>query len=377
MKDLYETLGLKKGAAEADIKRAYRKLAAQYHPDVNKDKGAEAKFKEVQNAYEILSDPQKRAQYDQFGSVGGGGGGGFGGGGFGGFQDMSGFDFSGGLGDIFETFFGGGGGMGGQKSRKMRDEPGRTLRTTLNITLEEAFKGAKKHLQIETFVACAACDARGHEKGSKFTECAHCHGTGQIIQRRATPLGYIQTSGLCGECGGRGQKPEKACRECHGAGRVMKSQEITIEVPPGVANGTTLRVSGKGEAGERGAKPGDLLVQIHVAPSKKFEREGDDIHAILKIHALEAVLGNKVEIETLHGKTTLKIASGTQPNQVLRLKEKGMPHLGKAGFGDHFVHIKVEVPKKLSNEEKKRYGELAQKSGLKIETEKGFLEGLF
>lgn len=377
MKDLYEILGLEKTATEADIKRAYRKLAAKYHPDVNKDKDATEKFKEIQGAYEILSDPQKKAQYDQFGSVGGGaGGGGSGFGGFNGFQgDFSGFDFSGGLGDIFETFFGGGMGGMGQRARK-KSGKGRDLKTHIKITLEQAFAGTTKEIQLETMVQCETCEGKGHAKGSKFVECKKCQGTGQITQRRATPLGYMQTTSVCPDCQGRGQIPETPCSDCHGTGRVQKKQTIKLEIPAGIRDGMTLRVSQKGEAGERGAQSGDLLVNISIEQHKEYHREDDDIHTTKVIHITEAVLGTEKEINTLHGKTKLKIPAGTQPNQILRIKGKGMPHLNKTSYGDHYIHIEIEIPKKISSEERKYYEELAKTA--KVETKnKGFFDGLF
>ena len=369
MKDLYQILGIDKKASDADIKRAYRKLAAKYHPDVNKEKGAEDKFKEIQGAYEVLSDPQKRAQYDQFGTTGGPGAGGFGGG----FNGVD-FDFTGGLGDIFETFFGGGmGGMGG-RARKPSGK-GRDLKTNITITLKEAFEGATKTISLETFVACAECEGKGHAKDSKYVNCSECQGTGQKTERRRTPLGYVQTSTVCHKCGGRGQIPEKPCEKCNGTGRVRQKLDIKIEIPAGIESGMTLRIPSKGEAGERGAKSGDLFVNIDITPLKGYKREGSDIHTMQTLHLTEAVLGTKKSIKTMHGDTVLKIPAGTQFGQIFRIKSKGMPHVNRAGYGDHYVHIQVEVPKKVSSEEKKHYQELAKTAKVEIIDNKGMFNG--
>ena len=363
-KDLYDILGVKKSATDAEIKRAYRKLAAKYHPDVNKDKGSEKKFKEIQEAYEILSDPQKRQQYDQFGSVGGNSGG---------FGGAEGFDFSGGgLGDIFETFFGGGmgGGFGGMKTNRN----GRDLHTELDISLEEAFKGCKRKIDIATFVKCEKCSGKG---GEGIKTCAKCHGTGQITQRRQTPLGFMQTNTICPDCKGRGEVPEKKCVNCAGTGRVHEKNTITIEIPRGIESGIALRVAGKGEAGEMGGKSGDLIVRIYVKESKKFKRDGNDIHSIYRLHPLEAILGNEIEVETLHGKTKLKIPAGTQSDQIIRIKGKGMPKFGSEKYGNHNIHIHIDIPKKLNSKEKKAYIEASKASKLNLKIEKGILDKLF
>jgi len=366
MSDLYEIIGLQKGASGDEIKRAYRKLAAKYHPDVNKDSGAVDKFKEIQEAYEVLSDPQKKSQYDQFGSVGGGGGFDFNGGGGG---------FEGGLGDIFESFFGGG--MGGQ-ARQRGPQKGRDVRSETTISLEDAVKGKKYMTSFDALGSCSDCEGDGCKKGTSFVSCKGCGGTGQVTRQQRTPLGIIQTASVCSECKGEGRKPESPCQSCAGAGRVPEKKEITVDIPSGVFDGAVLRVPGKGETGEQGQPNGDFLLQIHVLPSKEFHREGNDIHTEIKISTLEAILGNEKEINTVLGKTMIKIPAGTQPNATLRIRSKGMPALNRNENGDHFLRIKIEIPKKLSTKEKELYAELVKESGLSIDPEeKGFFDGMF
>ncbi len=377
-KDLYSELGIEKTATADEIKRAYRKLAAKYHPDVNKESDAEEKFKKIQEAYEVLSDPQKKSQYDQFGSTNGGFGGGQGG--YGGFnaEDFSGFSGgfgggSGGLGDIFETFFGGGGG----NSRQQGPTHGRDIQGSARISFAESVSGKKYTVSIETLVPCKTCEGSGKKKGTKTKECPTCAGIGQVNREQHTPLGVIRTSTVCPDCKGEGKIPEHPCPDCMGEGRVREKKDITIDIPPGVFDGALLRVPGKGEAGERGQPSGDFLLRVHVTPDKEFRRDGDDIHSELEISLLEAVLGNEREIRTAQGPTTIKIPPGTQPDAVLRIRSKGMPVLNRNLSGDHFVHLRVHIPKKLSDKQKKLFLKLAEESGENLKLEKGFLEGLF
>ena len=272
MKDLYEVLGVSRSASEEEIKRAYRSLATKWHPDVNKETNATDKFKEIQEAWEVLSDPQKKSQYDQFGSVGGGQGGGFdgfdfGGGGFGGFD-------SGGLGDIFESFFGGGGGFSHQKKNRR----GRDIRAEVRITLADAVSGKKYSANTEAFGSCKTCEGSGQKPGTGFQTCKNCGGSGQVTRAQRTPLGTIRTAAACPDCQGEGRIPESPCDDCHGSGRVTENKTISVEIPPGVFDGALLRLSGKGEAGERGESAGDFLLRVHVEPDSIFRREGDDIH---------------------------------------------------------------------------------------------------
>jgi molecular chaperone DnaJ len=370
MKNPYETLGVSKTATADEIKRAYRKLAAKFHPDVNKSADAETKFKEIQTAWEILSDPQKKAQFDQFGSVGDAGNFG-GGGGFGGF-DFSGFGGDGGgLGDIFETFFGGGFSNSGRRKSPRR---GRDLQTRLKISFEESFTGATKTLEIEALAKCEKCDGKGGTGDLK--NCESCGGSGQKVSQVRTPFGVAQTARPCTDCGGTGKKFEKNCENCGGAGRILKAQKIEIKIPAGVSDGTVLKISNRGEAGERGAAAGDLLVQILVAESRKFERVGDDLKSTAKIHFLQAVLGGEIEIETAHGKTKIKIPAGTQPGAVLKIAGKGMPKIGRSTFGDHFLKIEIEIPKKVSRADRELYEKLAENAGFE-KKKSGGLFGIF
>jgi molecular chaperone DnaJ len=371
MRDPYEVLGVKKDANEQEIKRAYRKLAAKYHPDVNMDKEAVDKFKEIQDAYDILSDSQKKSSYDRFGHAGSQNGG-FGGfdGGFGG----GGFDFTGDIGDIFETFFGGG--FGG--ATRTRSQRGRNFQVEITISLKDAFKGVEKEVEMDFYGKCEECDGKGHKKGSKFVKCSTCDGAGSIKRIQNTPLGRIQTSSMCADCQGRGEVPEKPCSHCSGEGRIHKKQKIKINIPKGIEDGNSLRVRGKGEAGARGEECGDLLVYVHVESLRNFKRVGVDIYTEEHVHLLEAILGNQREIGTMHGRIKIEIPKGAQMNQVLRIKDKGMPKLNKDGYyGNHYVTLKIEVPKKLSSKEKELYEKLAEEAGFKKNKEKGFLGGLF
>ena len=369
MQDLYSVLGLKKGASEDEIKRAYRKLAAKHHPDVNKDEGAEKKFKELQGAYEILSDPQKKAQYDQFGTAGspfGGAGGGsgfegFSGGGFGGFED---------LGDIFESFFGGG------VRRKSGPARGRDVSVRVELSFAESISGMQKDIVIDGFVECSTCEGQGIEKGSHFVDCKTCAGAGKVSKVQQTPLGNIRTTTTCPECRGEGRIPEIPCKTCSGAGRVQQKRTLKVNIPPGVYDGALLRLSGKGESGERGAQHGDLLVQVAVAPSREFTRDGDNILSEHHIHVLQAILGDEASIATAYGEEKIKIPAGTQSEKTFRLRGKGAPILGKNGHGDHLVKVLVDIPEKLSSKEKEQYQELAKEAKLHVK-ENGFFEKLF
>jgi len=374
MNDPYEILGVAKEASQEDIKRAYRKLAAKYHPDVNKTPEATQKFKEIQQAWEILSDPQKKAQFDRFGAAAGGVGGfeGFGGfqqGGFSGFGD---YGFEGGLGDIFESFFG-----GGVNRRPRGPAKGQDIQADLRIAFADAVSGKKYTTVVDVLTTCAECDGAGHKKGTGMKTCTTCQGTGQITRQQQTPLGYIRTTQACTQCNGEGRIPEVPCAQCSGSGRTSQKKEISVDIPPGIFDGALLRVTGKGNAGERGQPAGDFLLRIHVQPDKFFQREGDDVHSEEEITALEAILGNEKEIKTVQGKVAIKIQPGTQPETTLRLRGKGMPVLNRNTFGDHFVHLKIAIPKKLSKREQELYLELAKESGEQIHHDKGFMGGIF
>jgi len=374
MRDPYDILGVSKSASDDEIKKAYRQLSKKHHPDLNRnDPKAEEKFKEINAAYEILGDKQKRTQYDQFGSASFGNGTG-GGGGFGGF-DFSGFQGAGGFADIFESFFGGVHTGGPRRKRSYR---GQDLEVVITIEFTEAIFGADKVISLNKEILCDHCNGKGAEKGSKIINCTECRGTGEVTSVKNTVLGQIRTSVVCQKCAGEGQIPEKPCPICHGNGNVRSTQKITIRIPAGVSDGTTLRLTGKGGAGQKGHDSGDLYVQIRVKPSAEFQRKGDNIYTEKTIHVLQAVLGDEIEINTVHGPTRLEIEPGTQSGQVFRIKGKGVPKLNTSQVGDHMVSINVEIPKKLMNTEKEHYKELAKLAKLSTKSkDRSFFSRLF
>ena len=369
--DLYEILGVKKGATDAEIKAAYRKLALKWHPDKHKgEAGAEKKFKEINVAYEVLSDKKKRQQYDTFGSAGGPGGApGGGGAGFGGF-DFSGFDFSGGGGgggfaDIFESFFGGGA-SGGQKRRGGGPMRGNDIEAGIQIKFEEAVFGCEKELEITKPDVCKNCKGNGAQPGSSIVTCKTCNGSGEVRSVRNTILGQMTTSHSCSECNGEGKTPEKKCSVCHGTTRVRSKERVKVKIPAGVDNGSTIRLSGKGEAGVKGGSHGDLYINLMVEASKEFFRSGTEIHSEVQLHVIQAVLGAEIEVQTLDGKSKIKIPGGTEDGKVFKISGKGVPIMGTDKRGDHLVKIKLAVPKKLSKKEKELYSELAESAGIDI-----------
>ena len=363
--DYYKTLGVDKNASEQEIKHAYRKLAQQYHPDTGK--GDEKKFKEVTEAYEVLGDKQKRAQYDQFGSVGSGPGGA----GFGGFDFRNvNFDFGGGFGDIFDSFFGGGAKRTAKKSGPIK---GNDIEMVIQITFEEAVFGATKEIEISRYETCDRCKGKGAEPGTEFKTCDECSGTGQKVRIQRTPLGQIQTSSICPACEGMGKIPEKKCKQCSGESRILKTSITKVKIPAGIHDQAVIRLKEKGEAGLMGGPYGDLFVHISVAPSREFERIKEDIYTTQNIHLLQAVMGDEISIKTIHGNVKLKIPAGTESGQTFKIKEKGVAKVGGTTNGDHYVKIKVDVPKKLSRKEKQLYEELIKESKLDIKPQnKGF-----
>lgn len=359
MANYYETLGVEKTATDADIKRAYRKKAQQYHPDKNPgDQASEAKFKEVQEAYEVLSDKQKRSQYDQFGKTGGSSGP-FGGG-------AQGFDASqfGSFADIFENFFGGGGGT--RQAQKPGPTRGEDIETELEIKFEEAVFGSTKHLELTKPETCPQCDGSGNEPGTKLNTCDQCGGQGQVRSVRQTILGQISSVHVCPQCLGHGQIPEKKCGQCHGQTRVKKKQEVSVKIPKGIEDGTTIRLKGKGSAGLLGGPHGDLFLHLRVAPHPRFSREEKQIFSEERIHVLQAILGATIRVETIHGKQDLKIPAGTQSGTVFTLNGKGAPSLRSDKLGDHLITIQVETPQKLSKRERELYTELAKEKGVDV-----------
>lgn len=353
-RDYYEVLGVSRDASQEEIKKAYRKLARKYHPDVNKEPDAEEKFKEVKEAYEVLSDEQKRANYDRFGHADPGQT--FGGGGFGGFGDAA--DF-GGFGDIFDMFFGGG------TTRRNPNAPkrGADLQYTLQVEFKEAVFGTETDLRIPRTETCDHCRGTGAKPGTKPETCSVCHGTGQQEFVQNTAFGRIVNRRTCSACGGQGKMIRERCANCHGTGRVKKTRTIHVRIPAGVDDGAQLRVAGEGEAGLHGGPPGDLYVIIRVKPHEFFEREGDDIYCEVPLTFTQAALGDEIEVPTLTERVKLRIPPGTQTGTYFRLKGKGVPHLRGGGQGDQHVKVTVVTPTNLTEEQKELLREFARLSG--------------
>ncbi|CAA6690312.1 MULTISPECIES: molecular chaperone DnaJ [unclassified Lentimonas] len=358
--DLYETLGVSRDATADELKKAYRKLAVKYHPDKNPgDAAAEAKFKEISSAYDNLKDPDKRAAYDRYGHAAfqGGMGGGGGGGGhdpFDMFREAFG-GRGGGGGGIFEEFFGGGG--GGQSAGGAAH--GSDLRYDLEITLEEAVKGCEKEIRYRRPVECKKCHGEGAEPGSKKVTCSTCGGAGQVSSNR----GFISFRQVCPSCQGAGQTVEKPCTNCRGEGREMETSTVKVRIPGGVSTGSKLRSAGKGEAGQMGGQAGDLYIIVHVKEHELFERHDHDLFCEVPIKFTLASLGGSINVPTLFGKGSLKIPSGTQTGTTFRLRGQGVPHLRGNGKGDLLIRVQVEVPTKLSSEQKKKLEEFAEACG--------------
>ena len=349
-RDFYEVLGLSKGASDEEIKKAYRKLAKKYHPDLNPgDKESESKFKEVNEAYEVLSDSSKRSRYDQFGhagvdpSYGGGAAGG----------NPFGEDFD--IGDIFSSFFGGGFG-GGFSSRRQANpnapRRGSDTKANISITFEEAAKGCKKNVSFHSVEKCTDCNGSGAAKGTSAKTCPVCHGTGQSRITQRTPFGVIQTAHTCERCRGLGTIIENPCKKCSGTGRIQTAKKVEVNVPAGIDAGQILKISGHGNAGVNGGPTGDLHVYIEVQPHSIFERRGFDIWCELPITFVQAALGSEVTVPTLDGKVSYNIHEGTQPGDVFKLRNKGIEKLGSRGRGDQFVKVSIEIPKNLSQKQK-------------------------
>ena len=344
-RDYYEVLGIQKGASEDEIKKAYKKLARKYHPDMNPgDKEAEEKFKEVNEANEVLSDPEKKARYDQFGfagvdpnyGAGAGGAGGFGGG----------FDF-GDLGDIFGSFFGGGFG-GGQRRNPNAPQRGESIRASVSVSFTDAAFGCEKSVTLERSEMCGTCKGNGCAPGTTPEVCPDCHGTGTVQVRRQTPMGVFASNGPCRKCGGTGRLIHQPCPDCRGGGTVRKRKTIQVTIPAGIDHGQTISLRGQGNAGKNGGPAGDLLITVMVQPHDLFRRDGVDVFCEAPITFTQAVLGAELEIPTIDGKVKYSIPEGTQTGTVFRLKGKGIPVLNGRGRGDQYVIVDVEIPKKLT-----------------------------
>ncbi len=378
MEDLYTTLGINKGATESEIKKAYRKKAQEFHPDKNPDnKDAEKKFKAVQEAYETISDPQKRANYDRFGSTGssqsGPQGGGFGfNGAQGGFNPN---DF-GGFADIFESFFGEN--MGGRQEQPQKAGPmrGNDIQVQVDIKFEEAIFGTDKYLEISKPETCQKCTGKGNEPGTAIKKCGQCNGQGQVRVTRQTILGKMSSVHLCPSCQGTGEIPEKLCSECRGQMRTKQTEEVTVKIPKGIEDGTSIKIKEKGSAGIRGGKHGDLYVHVRVFAHKNFLRDGANIHSEENIHVLQAILGANVKVETVHGKVDLKIPAGIQSGTELSIKGKGAPSIRSDKMGDHILRVNVKIPEKLNKKERELFEALAKESKVNVKAE-GFFDGIF
>ena len=346
-RDYYEVLGVQKGAQDAEIKKAYRKLAKENHPDLHPgDKEAEARFKEINEAYEVLSDSDKRARYDQFGFAGvdpNYGAGGFGGG----FEGS--FDF-GDLGDIFGSFFGGGFGGGGRA--RTGPQRGESLRMGMTISFEEAAFGCEKEVSLERVEQCETCRGTGAAPGTSAETCSNCGGSGQVQQRRQTPMGVFATTGTCPRCGGKGKIVSSPCKDCGGSGQVRRRRTVKVSIPAGIDNGQIISLRGQGNAGKNGGPAGDLQIVITVEPHPLFRRDGSSVYCEAPITFTQAVLGGEMEIPTIDGKVKYDIPEGTQTGSTFRLRGKGIPNMTGRGRGDQFVTVYIETPRNLNREQK-------------------------
>ena len=361
-RDYYEVLGVSRGASEDEIKKAYKKMARKYHPDLNPgDKTAEEKFKEVNEAYEVLSDADKKARYDQYGHAGVDPN--FGAGGFGGGFDGS-FDF-GDLGDIFGSFFGGGFG-GGRRTNPNAPQRGESIRMSIAISFEEAAFGCEKAVTVERYETCDTCHGNGCAPGTSPEVCPDCHGTGTVQVRRQTPMGVFATSSPCPKCGGKGRIIHQPCKDCRGSGMVRKKKTIQASIPAGIDNGQTISIRGQGNAGKNGGPAGDLLITITVRPHELFRREGTSVLCEAPITFTQAVLGAELEIPTIDGKVKYTLPEGTQSGTTFRLKGKGIPSINGRGRGDQYVTVYIETPKNLNKEQKEALKKFAEPMPLLI-----------
>lgn len=361
-RDYYDVLGVGKSSDAAEIKKAYRKLAMKYHPDKNPDnKEAEDKFKEINEAYEVLSDETKRKNYDQFGhegvnGQGFGGAGGFGGQGFGGFDDI--------FGDIFGDMFGGG--FGGGRPRRRGPERGADIRQRINISFEEAAFGKKVQVKINRSEECEECHGSGAKPGTSKKTCPTCNGSGQVQSVQRTPFGNIASTRTCSTCNGEGEVIDSPCNKCHGKGSIRKTKTIEVDVPAGIDEGQMIKLSGQGELGTRGGPRGDLYIEISVNAHQLFTREGYDVYLEMPITFAQATLGDDIQVPTLDGKVEYQVPEGTQTGTVFRLKGKGIPKLRSTVRGDQYVKVTVEIPKKLNDKQKELVRQFAKECGEEV-----------
>ncbi|MGL4589299.1 MAG: molecular chaperone DnaJ [Mycoplasmatales bacterium] len=361
-RDYYEVLGVSKGADAKEIKRSFKKLAKQYHPDINKEANADEKFKEVQEAYGVLSDDQKRAQYDQFGHAAfeqGGYGGGHGG--FGGFD----------MGDIFSDIFGGGFGGGRRRQDPNAPQKGNDLEQQILVTFSESVFGTKKSIKYTVKESCHTCSGSGAKNASDVKNCSTCGGRGRVQRQQQTILGSMVTETVCPTCHGQGKQITNPCNECHGQGRKAYTKELSISIPAGVEDGAYMRINGKGEGGVNGGPSGDLYLQVRVQIDKHFKRDGNNIRVEIPISYTQAVLGATIDVPTIHGDVSLKIPSGTQTGSVLRLRGKGV-HPERGANGDQLVKVNITVPTKISSEEKELLKKYATLEKADVEQENFF-----
>ena len=361
-RDYYEVLGIDKSASDADIKKAYRKMAKKYHPDINKEPGAEEKFKEINEAYEVLSDANKKAAYDAYGFAGVDPNSGFGGfssqGGFSGFDD---------LGDIFSSFMGGGFGGFGSSRSNARTQPmkGDNRYMSLNIDFLDAIHGCEKTIKVDVDERCERCHGSGAYSDNDIHTCSTCNGTGHVKRTTRTAFGMMQQVVECPDCHGTGKRIDRKCPDCNGSGYIHKREEIDVNIPAGIQSGQQVRVAGMGERGYNGGPNGDLYIEINVLPHKYFRREGNNIYIRIPISSLDATLGCDVEVPTVYGDVELTIPAGTQPNQQFRMRGYGSKDVRSQNKGDQFVEVEVTIPKHLSREEKELYHKLADKKDKK------------
>ena len=371
--DYYEVLGVDRNASDKEITSAYRKLAKKYHPDLNHEPGAEEKYKKVNEAYEVLHDKQKRAQYDQFGSAGVNGQGGFGGAGQG-YSDFGGF---GDFGDIFNDFFGGATGESQHHVNPTAPTRGEDLDYTLSIDFMDAITGKKTQVSYTRSETCPTCGGNGAEKGTHPITCDKCHGSGYMTITQKSLIGVIRQQAVCDKCHGKGVIIEHPCQTCHGNGVIDGKNTIEVNIPAGIDNGQQLRYEGQGEAGKNGGPYGDLYISYRIKPSKEFERKGTTIYTTVPISFAQATLGDEINVKTVHGEKKLKIPAGTQPNKEFTLRGEGVPYLRGNGNGDQITTVQVQIPKSINEKQKQALIDFVKAGGGSITPqEKGFFERL-